>query len=91
MYGVKIEAFAKQDQLLELVNEFFRPDQYEVLPEETEAMLDRLGDLRSVLPKYISAQKQRGAAYKEIMELLLATDNKATDAEIETIIRKYSL
>ena len=36
MYGVKIEAFAKQDQLLELVNEFLRPDQYEVLPEETD-------------------------------------------------------
>ena len=62
-----------------------------VLPEETEAMLNRLGNLRSVLPKYISTQKQRGTAYKEIMELLLATDNKATDTEIETIIKKYAI
>ena len=41
--------------------------------------------------KYIQEkeQKQRGKAYKEIMELLLATDNAAGDTEIEAVIRKY--
>ncbi|MBR2561764.1 MAG: bifunctional precorrin-2 dehydrogenase/sirohydrochlorin ferrochelatase [Eubacterium sp.] len=60
-----------------------------VLPEETEGMLERLGALRQVLPSRISEQKKRGRAYKEIMELLLETDNTASDEAVYAVIEKY--
>ena len=61
----------------------------DVLPAETEDILNRLGALRSVLPGRISSQRERGKAYKEIMELLVATDDKATDEQIEQILRRH--
>ncbi len=60
-----------------------------VLPEETEGMLERLGALRQVLPSYISEQRKRGRAYKEIMELLLETDNTASEEAVYAVIGKY--
>ena len=60
-----------------------------VLPSETEDILNRLGALRSVLPGRISSQRERGKAYKEIMERLVAADDRVTDDQIGQIIRRH--
>ncbi len=61
-----------------------------VLPEETESILDRMGDLRERLRERIPDRKERSRAYREILELLLSTDNAASDEEIEKIIESCS-
>ena len=68
---------------------FVKKQVEDVLPPETEDILNRLGALRSVLPGRISSQRERGKAYKEIMELLVATDDRASDEQIDQIIRRH--
>ena len=68
---------------------FVKKQMEAVLPSATEDILNRLGVLRNVLPGRISSQRERGKAYKEIMELLVAADDRATDDQIEQIIRRH--
>lgn len=58
------------------------------LPEHIEDILDRMEQLREIVPEYIAQQSVRGRLYKQLLDRLLETDNEATDQELLEIIKE---
>jgi siroheme synthase-like protein len=72
------------------VSSYLRRRLEEELPENMEEIVERMGTLRSVLPRYISRQSERKKAYREIFSLLMQTGGQAGETEIFRIIRAYA-
>lgn len=60
------------------------------LPPRIGSILERMGQLRTVVPETIHSQKDRKDCYEEILDLLLKTDNEASGEDVRTIIENYS-
>lgn len=62
----------------------------EVLPKILDPIVDRMGKLRQVVPKFVSDQQIRSKLYHEIFQTLLETENRASDDVIAAMIRRYA-
>lgn len=57
------------------------------LPDHIEDILDRMEKLRGIVPEYIGEQKKRGVLYKRLLDRMLETENRVTDAELIEMIK----
>jgi siroheme synthase-like protein len=60
----------------------------EMLPEHMGDIIRRMGEMRNRISEEIGSQQMRKAFYQQVLALLIETDNQATEAEIEEILRK---
>lgn len=73
-----------------VVSSYVRRRLEEAIPENMEEIVERMGALRAVLPRYISRQPERKKAYREIFSLLLQTGGQAEESEVLAVIRRYA-
>lgn len=60
----------------------------EMLPDEIEAILDRMGEIRAEVSARVSEQKTRAALYKKILARLIETGNSLAQADILRMIEQ---
>lgn len=60
----------------------------EMLPDEIEAILDRMGEIRADVSARVSEQKTRAALYKKILARLIETGNSLAQADILRMIEQ---
>lgn len=65
-----------------------RQDIETILPDNIECILDRMQDLREIVPQYIAEQKDRGRLYKRLLDKILETENRVTDKELLEMIEQ---
>ncbi len=58
----------------------------DMLPDEIDAILDRMGALRSKAAQRIPGQKERAACYRRILAALIGSGNRLTEDEIDEMI-----
>ena len=59
-----------------------------MIPDNIEAILDILGDLRGKLPSKVDSQEERSQIYNYVMSALLNMDN-LDEANVDKIIEEY--
>ena len=59
-----------------------------MLPDNIEAILDILGDLRKKLPSKVDSQQERSRIYKYVMLMLLKLDD-INEVDVDKIIEAY--
>ncbi|MBQ8987001.1 MAG: bifunctional precorrin-2 dehydrogenase/sirohydrochlorin ferrochelatase [Lachnospiraceae bacterium] len=60
----------------------------EMLPDEIEAILDRMGEIRADVSARVSEQKTRAALYKKILARLIETGNTLPQADILRMVEQ---
>lgn len=60
----------------------------EMLPDEIEAILDRMGEIRAEVSARVSEQKTRAALYKKILARLIETGNTLPQADILRMVEQ---
>ncbi len=60
----------------------------EMLPDEIEAILDRMGEIRADVSARMSEQKTRAALYKKILARLIETGNTLPQADILRMVEQ---
>ena len=60
----------------------------EMLPDEIEAILDRMGEIRADVSARVSEQKTRAALYKNILARLIETGNTLPQADILRMVEQ---
>lgn len=60
----------------------------DIIPENTEKMLDIMGELRKSLPSKVESQKERSLVYNYVMHALLRLDN-FDEIDVDKIVEEY--
>ena len=60
----------------------------EMLPDEIEAILDRMGEIRADVSARVSEQKTRAVLYKKILATLIETGNTLPQADILRMVEQ---
>ena len=67
---------------------YLREQIEDMLPDNIEAILDILGDLRKKLPSKVDSQQERSRIYKYVMLMLLKLDD-INEVDVDKIIEAY--
>lgn len=67
---------------------YLREQIEDMLPDNIEAILDVLGDLRKKLPSKVDSQQERSRIYKYVMLMLLKLDD-INEVDVDKIIEAY--
>jgi len=69
--------------------QYVRKQMEEVVPESIEGILDRMGELRSVVPREIQDYHTRALVYRQVLSSLIESDNELSDEDVQKIIEEY--
>lgn len=69
--------------------QYVRKQIEEVVPESIEGILDRMGELRNVVPREIQDYHTRALVYRQVLSSLIESDNELSDEDVQKIIEEY--
>ncbi|MDY5703847.1 MAG: bifunctional precorrin-2 dehydrogenase/sirohydrochlorin ferrochelatase [Lachnospiraceae bacterium] len=69
--------------------QYVRKQMEEVVPESIEGILDRMGELRNVVPREIQDYHTRALVYRQVLSSLIESDNELSDEDVQKIIEEY--
>lgn len=71
------------------ITQYVRKQIEEVVPESIEGILDRMGELRNVVPREIQDYHTRALVYRQVLSSLIESDNELSDEDVQKIIEEY--